>query len=52
MIATIHQRVITVEIKRAQNASEASDGCVFKAFYNVRHVASSERSIDDQTIVT
>ena len=52
MIATVHQRVITVEIKQDQNASAACDevhGYVFKAFYNARHVASSKCSIDNQT---
>ena len=32
MIATIHQGVITVEIKRDQNASEASDEDLTDAF--------------------
>ena len=32
MIATVHQRVITVEIKRDQNASEAFDEDLTNAF--------------------
>ena len=56
MIATVHQGVITVEIKRDQNASESSDEDPTEAFsrrFKTRvDVASSYASIKDQMIAT
>ena len=56
MIAIVHQRVITVEIKRDQNASEASDEDPTDAFSRLFitgvDVASSCASIRDRTIMT
>ena len=56
MIATVNQGVKTVEIKRDQNASEASDEDPTDAFsrcFKTRDdVASSCTSIGDRTIAT